>query len=411
MDFWREIFMALSRNKLRTFLTGFAISWGIFILIVLLAAGNGVMNGISSEFSDQSKNVYSLYSGETSIPFKGHGINRNIWFTDKDIRFLETEAKNVDQVSPYIYTGGFATFGEKSQNVTVIGVRPIYRFISNIDMVEGRFLNERDEQYNEKVIVIDESTQERLFGEGNSGIGQFIIINNIAYKVVGVTESPMRSEGGEAYVPFSTLKKITNQSDYWMLKFTTKGLKTKEENEAYTEYLRTQLAHLHEFDPEDRSAVYIMSNMEQYLQTMKILNTLQLFIWIIGIAMLISGIVGVSNIMRITVKERTNEIGIRKALGAKSRSILASIVTESMIITAIFGYIGMWLGMVAAEVGGNILKTAQEGNNITLNIVPSIDIRIVLMATALLIVCGVLAGFFPARNAVKIKPIEAMNYR
>ena len=162
MDFWREIFMALSRNKLRTFLTGFAISWGIFILIVLLAAGNGVMNGISSEFSDQSKNVYSLYSGETSIPFKGHGINRNIWFTDKDIRFLETEAKNVDQVSPYIYTGGFATFGEKSQNVTVIGVRPIYRFISNIDMVEGRFLNERDEQYNEKVIVIDESTQERL---------------------------------------------------------------------------------------------------------------------------------------------------------------------------------------------------------------------------------------------------------
>ena len=411
MDFWREIFMALSRNKLRTFLTGFAISWGIFILIVLLAAGNGVMNGISSEFSDQSKNVYSLYSGETSVPFKGHGINRFIRFTDKDIRFLETEAKNVDQVSPYIYTGGFATFGEKSQNVTVIGVRPIYRFISNIDMVEGRFLNERDEQYNEKVIVIDESTQERLFGEDNSGIGQFIVINNIAYKVVGVTESPMRSEGGEAYVPFSTLKKITNQSDYWMLKFTTKGLETKEDNEAYTEYLRTQLAHLHEFDPEDQSAVYIVSNMEQYLQTMKILNTLQLFIWIIGIAMLISGIVGVSNIMRITVKERTNEIGIRKALGAKSRSILASIVTESMIITAIFGYIGMWLGMVAAEVGGNILKTAQEGNNITLNIVPSIDIRIVLMATALLIVCGVLAGFFPARNAVKIKPIEAMNYR
>ena len=411
MDFWREIFMALSRNKLRTFLTGFAISWGIFILIVLLAAGNGVMNGISSEFSDQSKNTYMIFGGETSKPFKGHGINRNIWFTDKDIRFLETEAKNVDQVSPYIYTGGFATFGEKSQNVTVIGVRPIYRFISNIDMVEGRFLNERDEQYNEKVIVIDESTQERLFGEGNSGIGQFIIINNIAYKVVGVTESPMRSEGGEAYVPFSTLKKITNQSDYWMLKFTTKGLETKEDNEAYTEYLRTQLAHLHEFDPNDMSAVYIRSTQEEYLQTMKILNTLQLFIWIIGIAMLISGIVGVSNIMRITVKERTNEIGIRKALGAKSRSILASIVTESMIITAIFGYIGMWLGMVAAEVGGNILKTAQEGNNITLNIVPSIDIRIVLMATALLIVCGVLAGFFPARNAVKIKPIEAMNYR
>jgi putative ABC transport system permease protein len=144
---------------------------------------------------------------------------------------------------------------------------------------------------------------------------------------------------------------------------------------------------------------------------MKIFRTFELFIWIIGFAMLISGIVGVSNIMRITVKERTNEIGIRKALGAKSRSILASIVTESLIITTIFGYIGMWLGMVVAEVSGGILEKVQEGKEISLNIVPSIDIRIVLMATALLIVCGVLAGFFPARNAVKIKPIEAMNYR
>ena len=411
MDFWREIFMALSRNKLRTFLTGFAISWGIFILIVLLAAGNGIMNGISEEFGDQSKNVYSLYSGETSIPFKGHGTNRNIQFTDKDIRFLETEAQHVDQVSPYIYSGGFATYGEQSQNVTLVGVRPVYRAISHIDLLDGRFLDELDEQNSEKVIVIDQNTQERLFGKEVSPIGQFVIVNSIAYKVIGVTENSMRSEGGEAYVPFSTLKKITRQNEYFMMKFITKGLETKDDNENYSEYLRTQLGHLHEFDPEDHSAVYIMSNMEQYLQTMKILNTLQLFIWIIGIAMLISGIVGVSNIMRITVKERTNEIGIRKALGAKSRSILASIVTESMIITTIFGYIGMWLGMVAAEFSGSLLEKVQENNSIPMTIVPSIDIRIVVMATALLIVCGMLAGFFPARNAVKVKPIEAMNYR
>ena len=403
--------MALSRNKLRTFLTGFAISWGIFILIVLLAAGNGIMNGISEEFGDQSKNVYSLYSGETSIPFKGHGTNRNIQFTDKDIRFLETEAQHVDQVSPYIYSGGFATYGELSQNVTLVGVRPVYRAISHIDLLDGRFLDELDEQNSEKVIVIDQNTQERLFGKEVSPIGQFVIVNSIAYKVIGVTENSMRSEGGEAYVPFSTLKKITRQNEYFMLKFITKGLETKDDNENYSEYLRTQLGHLHEFDPEDHSAVYIMSNMEQYLQTMKILNTLQLFIWIIGIAMLISGIVGVSNIMRITVKERTNEIGIRKALGAKSRSILASIVTESMIITTIFGYIGMWLGMVAAEFSGSLLEKVQENNSIPMTIVPSIDIRIVVMATALLIVCGMLAGFFPARNAVKVKPIEAMNYR
>jgi ABC-type transport system, involved in lipoprotein release, permease component len=188
-------------------------------------------------------------------------------------------------------------------------------------------------------------------------------------------------------------------------------LEPRNKTKTFTEYLRTQLGRLHEFDPDDHSAIWVHSTQEEYLQTMKIFRTFELFIWIIGFAMLISGIVGVSNIMRITVKERTNEIGIRKALGAKSRSILASIVTESLLITSIFGYIGMWLGMVVAEVAGSFLGDAQLGGEVSLHIVPSIDIRIVLMATALLVVCGVLAGFFPARNAVKIKPIEAMNYR
>ena len=411
MDFWREIFMALGRNKLRTFLTGFSISWGIFILIVLLAAGNGLMNGISDEFSDQRTNVYMIYGGETSKPFKGHGTNRSIMFNDKDIRFLETSVKNVGQVSPRIYQNGFATFNDKSSNVFVSGVRPVFQGINNVKMLEGRFINELDEKNSEKFIVIDESLRDKLFDDGVSPLGQFIIFNSMAFSVVGVCEAEGRSDGGEGYVPFSTLKTITRQNRYWMLNFTVKGLETKEDNEAFTTYLRTQLAHLHEFDPDDTAAVYIRSRQEEYLQTMKILRTFELFIWIIGFAMLISGIVGVSNIMRITVKERTNEIGIRKALGAKSRSILASIVTESMLITTIFGYIGMWLGMVMAEVSGGILEKVQEGKEISLNIVPSIDIRIVLMATALLIVCGVLAGFFPARNAVKIKPIEAMNYR
>ena len=410
MDFWQEIFMALSRNKLRTFLTGFAISWGIFILIVLLAAGNGLVNAVSSEFSDQSTNVYIIYSGETSKPFKGHGVNRSIMFNDKDIRFLETEVKNVGKVSPRIYRDGFATFNDKSSSIFLSGVRPVYRDINNVKMLEGRFINELDEKNSEKVIVIDESVHDKLFDDGFSPLGQFVFVSGVAYRIVGVSKK-MGDSNGNGYVPFSTLKTITRQSQYWMLHFSVIGLETKEDNEVFTEYLRTQLARFHEFDPDDTSAVYIRSRQEEYLQTMKIFKTLQLFIWIIGFAMLISGIVGVSNIMRITVKERTNEIGIRKALGAKSRSILASIVTESLIITTIFGYIGMWLGMVVAEVSGKIISKVQEGNAVSINIMPSIDIRIVLMATALLIVCGVLAGFFPARNAVKIKPIEAMNYR
>lgn len=403
--------MALSRNKLRTFLTGLAISWGIFILIVLLAAGNGLMNAVTKEFSSRSTNTYTLYGGFTSKPYKGHNSNRWIHFTDKDIRLLENNFPHVDQVSPRINISGKAVYNDQLCPITLNGVRPVYAKTNGVKMRMGRFIDALDEKNNEKVLVIDKATFEQLFEVDEDPLGKLVFVNNIAYKVVGVWEGNPNSGGGEAFAPFSTMKKITNENEYFMLNFTTFDLDTKEANKAFENYLRTQLASLHEFDPDDASSIYISSTMLQYMETNKIFNTLQIFIWIIGIAMLISGIVGISNIMRITVKERTNEIGIRKAIGAKSRSILASIVVESMIITTIFGYIGMWLGMVVAEVSGNIISKAQEGNAITINIVPTIDIRIVLLATALLIVCGVLAGFFPARNAVKIKPIEAMNYR
>ena len=411
MDFWQEIFMALGRNKLRTILTGLAISWGIFILIVLLAAGNGLMDAVGDEFSSRSTNTYTIYGGYTSKPYKGHNENRWIHFTDKDIRLLENDFPHVDQVSPRIYISGNAVCNDQLSPVTLNGVRPVYAKTNSIKMTAGRFINELDEKNNEKNMVIDEALKERLFEEGEDPVGTFIFVGNIAYKIVGVWEGEPHDNGGNGFVPFSTLKKITNKNEYYMLNFTTYGLDTKEANEEFEVFLRKQLASLHEFDPDDDSAIYISSTMLQYMETNRIMHTLEVFIWIIGIAMLISGIVGVSNIMRITVKERTNEIGIRKAIGAKSRSILASIVVESMIITTLFGYIGMWLGMVVAEVSGNIISKAQEGNAVSINIVPSIDIRIVLLATALLIVCGVLAGFFPARNAVKIKPIEAMNYR
>jgi putative ABC transport system permease protein len=411
MDFWQEIFMALRRNKLRTFLTGLAISWGIFILIVLLAAGNGLMDAVGDEFSSRATNNYTVYGGFTSKPYKGHNENRWINFTDKDIRLLENNFPHVDQVSPRITSSGNAIYNDQLSPISLSGVRPVYARTNGVKLTTGRFVNELDEKNNEKVVVIDETIQEQLFDTDDNPIGKLIFVNNIAYKIVGVCEGNPNSGGGEGYVPFSTLKKITNENEYFMLNFTTYGLDTKEANEEFEIYLRKQLASLHEFDPDDDAAIYISSTMLNYLETNKIMHTLQVFIWIIGIAMLISGIVGVSNIMRITVKERTNEIGIRKAIGAKSRSILASIVVESMIITTLFGYIGMWLGMIVADISGDIISKAQEGNNITINIVPTIDIHIVLLATALLIVCGVLAGFFPARNAVKIKPIEAMNYR
>ena len=278
--------MALGRNKLRTFLTGFAISWGIFILIVLLAAGNGLMNAVTDEFSSRSTNTYTLYGGFTSKPYKGHNENRWIHFTDKDIRLLENNFPHVDQVSPRITTSGNAIYNDRLNPITLNGVKPVFAKTNGVEMTMGRFIDELDVKNNEKVVVIDKTTQEQLFDFEEDPIGKLIFVNNIAYKVIGVWEGNPNSGGGEAYMPFSTLKKITNKDEYSMLNFTTYGLDTKEANEEFQTYLRTQLANLHEFDPEDSSSIWINSTMLQYLQTNKIMNTLQLFIWIIGVAML-----------------------------------------------------------------------------------------------------------------------------
>ena len=211
------------------------------------------------------------------------------------------------------------------------------------------------------------------------------------------------------------MQAIYNVNNYYQLTFTTRGLDTKEENEAFQKKLKTKLAALHEFSPEDKRAVWIDSQMVNALETNKIFNTINIFIWVIGIAMLISGVVGVSNIMRITVKERTNEIGIRKALGAKPRSILLSIVMESLVITTIFGYIGMFLGMGVMEIVNMVMESSGAGTNnemgMSVFVNPTVDVRIVVSATLVLIISGVAAGFSPAWKSVKVKPIEAMNYR
>ena len=411
MDFWREIFISLQRNKLRTFLTGFSISWGIFILIVLLAAGNGLINGVNNNFASRLQNVYTIYAGETSLPYKGHKANRFIRFSDKDIRFFENGFPHVDKVSPISHVTRSAVKDDLSKSVSLRGVRPIYNKIDDVKMRIGRFINERDEANSEKVIVIDENLATTFFETNEKAIGQFVMIGGIGYKVVGIWKGERDSQSSSCFVPFSTQKKITNENDYYRVAFTTYGLNTKEDNEQFQDYLKRQLAQLHEFSPDDPNGVWINSTMLNAIETQKIMHTLELFIWIIGIAMLISGIVGVSNIMRITVKERTNEIGIRKALGAKSRSILSSIVTESMMITTIFGYIGMFAGIIVSEIANNMLSKNMDDNAMQMFTNPTVDVRIVVMATLLLIVCGVLAGFFPARKAVKVKPIEAMNYR
>lgn len=416
-DFWSEIFLALKRNKLRTILTGFAISWGIFMLIVLLSAGNGLKNGVNSNFADRIKNTYRIWASATELPYKGHKANRFIKLTNKDVEMLKTQFNQVDEVSPILSQGGSLIFGEKSRTVSLEGVTPIYKDIEGIKILEGRFVNENDMKNKSKVVVIDKETNEELLSvsDDSSMIGKTVYINGISFIVVGVCKVNTFGERSMCYGPYATLQAIYNVNEYYQIVFTTKGLDTQEENEVFSKELRKKIAMLHEFSPDDKRGVWIESQMVNSLETMKIFNTINIFIWVIGIAMLISGVVGVSNIMRITVKERTNEIGIRKALGAKPRSILLSIVMESLVITTIFGYIGMFLGIGLMEVVNSVMESSGMGTNsemgMSVFVNPTVDISIVVSATLVLIISGVAAGFAPAWKSVKVKPIEAMNYR
>lgn len=437
MDFWSEIFTALRRNKLRTILTGFAISWGIFMLIILLSVGNGLKNGVNTNFADRAKNTYTIWSSSTELPYKGHKANRWIALSDKDIEYLENHLYHVDEVSPVFSKGGTLIFEDKSKAVQVEGVRPIYKNIQGIKILEGRFINDNDMKVKEKVVVIDKTTAElvkdkiisdkeqenpvkarktkRYKKDDISILGQLVMINDINYTIIGVFEGQMWGNMGQCYAPFSTMQQIYNENNrYYQLSFTTKGLDTKEENESFRKELKRNMALLHEFSPDDQRGVWIDSQMLNALETNKIFNTINIFIWVIGIAMLISGVVGVTNIMRITVKERTVEIGIRKALGAKPRSILLSIVMEALLITTIFGYLGMFLGMGLMEVVNKIMEAANAGKGsgdvaVFLNL--SVDIKIVFMATIVLIISGVIAGLAPAWKAVNVKPVEAMSNR
>ena len=414
-DFWSEIFMALRRNKLRTILTGFAISWGIFMLIILLSAGNGLKNGVTSNFADRINNTYTIWSSATELPYKGHKAGRYIMLNNKDIQLLES-LHQVKEASPIASQGGSIVFGNKSRSVYVQGVKPIYKSFEGVKITEGRFINENDMKTKSKVIVIDEdSNTELLRGtDKTTMIGQTVMFNDLSFTVVGVCKADMWGERGMGYTPFSTLQILYNQNQYNQIVFVTKGLDTKEDNEIFKAELKRKIAALHEFSPEDKRGVWIDSQMIDSLETMRIFNTINIFIWIIGIAMLISGVVGVSNIMRITVKERTNEIGIRKALGAKPRSILLSIVMESLVITTIFGYIGMICGIGVTELINMAVEASgglSDGNGMSVFVDPTVDLSIVISATLVLIVSGVAAGFAPAWNSVKVKPIEAMNYR
>jgi len=413
IDLWQEIYSTIKRNKLRTFLTGFSVAWGIFILIVLLGAGNGLIHAMEKNMEGTTLNIMRIFPGTTSKAYQGLKEGRDIDLHNSDVEHLQKNfSKNILQSGASVSESGVTlTQGTEYTKVTLNGVYPLFLKVQRLNIIKGRFIDEADMSDNKKSIILNYKTAKILFNKVEP-LGQYIKANDMMYKVVGIYKDQDNEESGRAYIPFSTLQLLYNKGDTISnISFSTQRLDTKAQSNKFEKKYRKMMSAIHRFDPLDDSAIWIWNRMENYLQQQQADSILKTAIWIIGIFTLLSGIVGVSNIMLITVRERTREFGIRKALGAKPSSILKLIIVESITITGIFGYIGMIIGIAVTEymnsvMGNQLVNVGTESEVVFLN--PTVDISVAIEATVALIIAGTLAGFFPARKATKIRPIEAL---
>ena len=414
METIEEIISTLKHNKMRTVLTGLSVSWGIFILIVLLGSGNGLKNGVTSNFSDRATNTVQMWPGRATKPYKGLKTNRQLNFTEKEIDNLKENVKESDEETGIIEKSVTVTYKTEFGNYELKGVDPSYAKIINLKFIpgDGRFINSLDVQNNSKVIVIDKKVEENLF-KGKPALGEYVKVGSVMFRVIGINSKKEQFAGTQVYIPFNTAQRIYNpDKKFWSIAFTTKGLETKQANEDFDENLKKTMSQTMFFDPKDEQALWIRNAQRDYIETMNIFNGINIFVSIIGIFTLIAGIVGVSNIMLVSVKERTREIGIRKAIGAPPATILISIVIEAVLITALFGYIGMMMGIGLTEIVNFVMEKGASKNTSDMQMTvfknPTVQLSYVFFSTTIIIIAGVIAGYMPARRATRIKPIEAM---
>ncbi len=408
-DISTEIWQTARRNKLRTTLTGFAVAWGIFMLVVLLGAGNGLINAQLKQSSRFLSSSMVVFGGWTSKPYQGLKEGRDIRLHQKDIDITSKEfSETVDEVGAQYRTSATISLGQQYIATTICGVYPNHNKIDKVEMLEGRFINQIDLNEKRKVLVLSNKQAKEL----KTKIGTFVNVGDFAFQVVGVYKE---QENGRADVfsSYSAIKSIygANTDDAGRIELTFHGLTTEQANENFEKDYRHRLNAEHQAHPEDEEALWIWNRFTQNLQMEQGIDIIRTFLWVVGLFTLLSGIVGVSNIMLITVKERTHEFGIRKAIGAKPWSILRLIITESVIITTFFGYFGMLLGVLANEymdatLGHEVTDLGVE--KITLFVNPTVGLDVCFEATMVMVIAGTIAGLIPAYKASRIRPIEAL---
>lgn len=408
LDKWQEIFYTIRKNKLRTMLTAFSVSWGIFMLILLLGAGNGLQNGVKHQFDDDAINSIWLRSGQTSMPYKGMKPGRQIEFTNGDYEAIRASIEGVEHITGRYYLWGDLTvrYGKKYSSFQVRSVHPGHLHLEKTMMNNGRYLNELDLKERRKVAIIGQKVKEALFpAPDQDPIGEYIDINGIKYKVVGVyNDSGAEGEERIIYIPVSTAQMAYNGRNRLHQIMFTVGNATLEESKAIEAATRKLIAERHTFDPKDERAVGINNGVENFQRFQQVFTAIEGFIWVVGLMTIVAGIVGVSNIMLIVVKDRTREIGIRKALGATPGSIVGLILQESVAITLMAGYIGLLVGIGLIE----LVSMAIYGADIPFFRNPTVDLNTAIIATVMLVIAGAIAGFIPARKASKVQPIVAL---
>jgi len=404
LDSWQEILETLRRNKLRAGLTAFSVAWGIFMLVVLLGSGQGLANGVSYQFRDDATNSIWVWPGQTSLPFAGLVPGRNVQFTNADYDDMKAHAPEGEHV-----TGRFRLFGQivvsrgkESGAFDVRAVHPDHLYLEKTRITKGRFLNDTDITELRKVAVIGKLVKDALFGS-DEPIGDAIQVNGISFQVVGVFEdSGNESEMEKVYLPITTAQRTYNGANRIGMVMFTVGDATLEQSKLIAKDVTRRLATRHRFDVADARAVRVNNNIEQFARFSGVIAGIRAFTWLVGVGTILAGIVGVSNIMLITVRERTREIGIRKAMGATPRSIISQILKESVLVTSVAGLSGLVLGVAVLDVASRFLGDTDYFRH------PQVDMRTAIEATIVLVAAGTLAGLIPARRAAAIKPVEAL---
>ena len=411
----KEIWSTSKRNKLRTTLTGFAVAWGIFMLIFLLGAGNGLINAQLQQSTRFLANSMRVFPGETSKAYKGLKEGRSITLNDKDILISnKTYGQYVDDVGGRLeqYNVNINYGDNYVASQSLVGVAPTHPKIDKTELIAGRFINEIDMKEQRKNVVLSRSQAKELCKDYRSLVGKNVKISNLNFQVVGIYKDDESRNNTEAFIAYSTIKTIyAKGDDAGSLEFTIKNLKTQEDNKQFEKNYRASINNNHQAAPDDERTIWLWNRYMDNIQMNQGIAIMQTALWIVGLFTLLSGIVGVSNIMLITVKERTREFGVRKAIGAKPWSILKLIITESIIITSFFGYIGMVCGVAANEImdatiGHTTVDTGLFKAAMFVN--PTVGLGTCIGATITIVIAGTIAGLIPAIKAARIRPIEAL---